>query len=116
MCRASTLKSSLHIQECRANLFDDDAPRVCEFHIPSFIASKQPASKLFFEVGDLFVERSLGDVQSVHGLREIQLLRQDNECAQLIGVNVGDTTRRPFQEFGGTWSFGLAFPREQRVS
>jgi hypothetical protein len=48
----------------------------------------------------------------VRGLRDIQLLRQDNECAQVIGVNLGDTTGMPFREFGATRSFVLAFPRE----
>ena len=46
---------------------------------------------LFFDVSDLFAERRLGDMQSVRGAREVQLLGQDNDCMQVTHFNAGGT-------------------------
>jgi len=51
---------------------------------------------LFFDFSDLFAERRLAEVQSVGGLREVQLFAQDNDCVQVAYFDVGEhcsTTR-----------------------
>jgi hypothetical protein len=45
---------------------------------------------LFFEVGNLFAERRLGDVQSVRGSREVPLFGQDNDGVQVAYFEVGE--------------------------
>jgi hypothetical protein len=69
------MKSPFHMQDGRTSLRDEHSPRVGELHAdnPSIIASEQPKSKLFFDLGDLSAERGLGEVQSLGGLREVQL-------------------------------------------
>jgi hypothetical protein len=69
----SELKSPLHMQDRRANLFDEDSTCVGELHTddPSIIASEQAKSELFFDLGDLSAERRLCEVQSLGGLREV---------------------------------------------
>ena len=50
---------------------------------------------LFFEVGNLFAERRLGDVQSVRGSREVPLFGQDNDCVQVAEFEVGEHCSKP---------------------
>ena len=45
---------------------------------------------LFFDLSDLFAERRLAEVQSVGGLREVQLFAQDNDCVQVAYFDVGE--------------------------
>jgi hypothetical protein len=67
------------MRERRAGLFDEDTPRIREFHNPSLIASEQVKSVLGFEVGNLFAERRLGYMQSLRGSPEVQLFGQGND-------------------------------------
>src|SRR5712691_9577569 len=88
----SEMKSPFHMQNRRASLCDEDSPSVGELHTdnPSIIASEQATSKLFFDLSDLSAERGLGEVQSVGGLREVQLFAQGNDCVQVAYFNVGE--------------------------
>jgi hypothetical protein len=43
-------------------------------------AREQMKSVVFFDLGDLFAECRLGDVQSVGSAREVQFLGQDIDC------------------------------------
>jgi hypothetical protein len=52
-------------------------------------------SMFFFEVGNLFAERRLGDVQSVRGPREVPLFGQDNDCVQVADFEVGEHCSKP---------------------
>jgi hypothetical protein len=61
------------MRERQASLLDEDTPGIRDFHNPSLIASEQVESVFSFEVGDLFGEGRLGDVQSVSGSREVPL-------------------------------------------
>jgi hypothetical protein len=90
MSGTSEMNSPLHMQERRASLFDEDTPGIREFHNPSLIAGKQVKSMFFFEVGNLFAERRLGDVQSVRGAREVPFFGQDNDCVQVADFEVGE--------------------------
>jgi hypothetical protein len=89
------MHSPLRVQERQASLFDEDTPGIREFHNPSFIASEQVKSMLFFEVGNLLADRRLGDVQSVRGPREVPLFRQDNDCVQVADFEVGEHCSKP---------------------
>jgi hypothetical protein len=88
----SKMNSSVHMQERRASLFDEDSPCVGELHTdnPSIIASEQAKSMLFFDLSDLSAERRLGKVQSVRGPCEVQLFGQDNDGVQVTDFNVGE--------------------------
>jgi hypothetical protein len=44
----------------------------------------------FFEVGNLFAESRLRDVQSVRGPREVPLFSQDNDCLQMPNFDLGE--------------------------
>ena len=90
MCSLSKMHSSLRMGERQASLFDEDTPGIREFHNPSLIAGKQVKSMFFFEVGNLFAERRLGDVQSVRGAREVPFFGQDNDCVQVADFEVGE--------------------------
>jgi hypothetical protein len=68
------------MRERQPSLLDEDTPSIREFHKPSLIASEQVESMFCFEVGNLFAERRLGDVQSIRGPREVSLFGQDNNC------------------------------------
>ncbi len=88
----SEMKSPLDMQERRASFCDEDAPGVGELHTDnaSIITSEQAKSKLFFDLSDLSAERRLGEVQSVGGLREIQLFAQGNGGVQVAYFDVGE--------------------------
>jgi hypothetical protein len=73
----------------RAGLFDEEAPGIGKFHNPSLIASEQVKSVFGFEVGNLFAERRLGDMQSVRRTPEVQLFGQGNDCKQVTYFNAG---------------------------
>jgi hypothetical protein len=75
---------------------DEDTPGIREFHKPSLIASEQVKSMFCFEVGNLFAERRLGDVQSIRGPREVPLFGQDNDCVQVTDFEVGKHHSEPF--------------------
>jgi hypothetical protein len=87
--------SPLRVQERQSSLFDEDAPGIRDFHNPSLIASEQLKSMFFFEVGNLFAERRLGDVQSVRGPREVALFGQDNDGVQVADFWVGEHGSKP---------------------
>jgi hypothetical protein len=93
----SKMNSSLHMQERRSSLFDEDSPSVGELHTnnPPIIASEQAKSMLFFDLSDLSAERRLGEVQSVGGLREVQFFPQDNDCVQVTDFEVGEHRSKP---------------------
>jgi hypothetical protein len=95
MSGTSEMHSPLRMQERQASLLDEDTPGIREFHNPSLIASEQVKSMLFFEIGNLFAERRLGDVQSVRGPREVPLFGQDNDCVQVTDFEVGEHCSKP---------------------
>jgi hypothetical protein len=78
------------MRERQPSLLDEDTPGIREFHKPSFIASEQVKSMFCFEVGNLFAERRLGDVQSIRGPREVPLFGQNNDCVQVTDFEVGE--------------------------
>jgi hypothetical protein len=47
-------------------------------------------SVVFFDLGNLFAECRLGDVQSVGSPREVQLFGQDNDCVQVTYFDRGE--------------------------
>jgi len=50
---------------------------------------------VFFDLGDLFTECRLGDVQSVGSPREVQLFSQDIDCVQVTYFNAGEHSSQP---------------------
>ncbi|MFZ0774253.1 MAG: hypothetical protein WAN08_22745 [Candidatus Sulfotelmatobacter sp.] len=52
-------------------------------------------SMLYFDLGDLFAEGRLGDVQSEGGPRKVHLLRQDNDGVQVPEIDVGGHCSHP---------------------
>ena len=52
-------------------------------------------SVVFFDLGDLFAECRLGDVQSVSSPREVQFFGQDIDCAQMTDIEVGEHCSNP---------------------
>jgi hypothetical protein len=74
------MHSPLGMRKRQPSLLDEDTAGIRELYNPSLIASEQVKSMFFFEVGNLFAERRLGDVQSVRGPREVPLFGQDNDC------------------------------------
>jgi hypothetical protein len=83
------------MEERRASLFDEGTSGIREFHNPSCVACEQAKLMLCFEVGNLFAERRLGDVQSVRGPREVPLFGQDNDCVQVSYFEVGEHCSNP---------------------
>jgi len=83
------------MRECQASLLDEDTPSIREFHDSSLIASEQVESMFAFEVGDLFGEGRLGNVQSVRGPREVPLFGQDNDCVQVADFEIGEHGSKP---------------------
>jgi hypothetical protein len=85
------------MQDRRASLFDEDTPCVGELHTdnPAIIASEQTKSMLIFDLSDLSAERRLGKMQSVGGLREVQLFGQDNDCVQVTDIEIGEHCSKP---------------------
>ncbi|HKN70548.1 MAG TPA: hypothetical protein VJX30_05940, partial [Terriglobales bacterium] len=57
------LNSPVDVQERRTSLFDEETANLCEFHIPFVFAREQMKSVVFFDLGNLFAECRLGDVQ-----------------------------------------------------
>ena len=47
-------------------------------------------SVVFFDLGNLFAECRLGDVQSVGSPREVQFFGQDIDCVQMTDIEVGE--------------------------
>jgi hypothetical protein len=47
MGNLSKIRSPLHVQECRASLFDEDTSRVSKFHTAFLVSSEQIKSSLF---------------------------------------------------------------------
>jgi len=78
-----------------AGRFDENTSGIRELHNSSRIASKELKSLFFFEVGNLFTERGLGDVQSVRGPREVELLRHGNDRVHMTYINVGKHCSHP---------------------
>ena len=95
MCSLGKMHSPLRMRERQASLLDEDTPSIREFHDPSLIASEQVESVFSFEVGNLFGECRLGDVQSVRGPREVPLFGQDNDCVQVTDFEVGEHGSKP---------------------
>src|SRR5271163_3249338 len=89
------MHSSLRMRECQASLLDEDTPCIRDFYNPSLIASEQVKSVFSFEVGDLFGEGRLGDVQSVSGSREVPLFGQDNDCVEVADFEVAEHCSNP---------------------
>src|ERR1700686_538295 len=104
VCSASKMHSPFGMQECQASLFDEDTPGIREFHNPSRIASEEVELMLFFEVGNLFAEGRLSDVQSVRRPREVTLFGQDNDCVQVTDFEVGEHGSRPQAVKTSRWS------------
>src|SRR5271157_3992955 len=100
MGNASKMKSPLHMQEYRSDLFDEDPPGVSDLHNLFIVASEQVKSIVFFDLSDLFAERRLGDVQSVGGPSKAQLLGQNNDCVQVPDFNVGEHCSKPLSPNG----------------
>jgi hypothetical protein len=67
------VKSPFHMQDGRTSLRDEHSPSVGELHTDntSIVASEQPKSELFFDLGDLSAERRLGKVQSEGSLGKV---------------------------------------------
>ena len=95
MCSMSEMHSPLCMEEGRASLFDEGTSGIREFHNPSSVASEQVKSMLCFEVGDLFAERRLGNVQSVGSPCEVQFFGQDDDCVQVTDFEVGEHCSNP---------------------
>jgi hypothetical protein len=93
----------LRVQERQASLFDEDTPGIRDFHNTSLVTSEQVKSMFCFEVGNLFAERRLGDVQSIRGPREVPLFGQDNDCVQVTDIEVGEHGSNPSLPNGGDW-------------
>jgi hypothetical protein len=91
----SKMKNPLRVQEQRASPFDEDSPCVGELNDPALVAREQVKSILFFDLGDLFAERRLGNVQSVGGPSKVQFLGQNNDCVQMPEFNVGEHGSKP---------------------
>jgi len=98
----SKMNGPLHMQERRAGFFDEDPACVGEVHSdnPPIIAGKQLKSKLFFNLSDLPAECGLGDVQSVGGVRKVQFLGQNNDCAKVTHFDVGGHFSKPLSPNG----------------
>jgi hypothetical protein len=86
----SKMYRSLRMKDRQASLFDEGTAGIREFHIPSLIAGEQVESVLSFEVGNLFGEGRLADMQSVRSPREVPLLGQGNDCLQVTNFEVGE--------------------------
>jgi hypothetical protein len=84
------LNGTFDVPERGTSLFHEDTAHFRELHMPFIVASEQMKSMLFFDLSDLFTECRLGDVQSVGGLREVQLFGQDNDCMQVPDFEVGE--------------------------
>jgi hypothetical protein len=95
VCGMSKMHSPFRMKERQASLFDEDTACIREFHNPSLIASEQVELVPTFEVGNLFGERRLGDVQSVCGPREVPLFGQDNDGVQVADFEVGEHCSKP---------------------
>ncbi len=52
-------------------------------------------SVVFFDLGNLFAECRLGDVQSVGSPREVQFFGQDIDCVQVTDIEVGEHCSKP---------------------
>jgi hypothetical protein len=52
-------------------------------------------SVVLFDLGNLFAECRLGDVQSVGSPREVQLFCQDIDCVQVTDIEVGEHYSKP---------------------
>ena len=52
-------------------------------------------SVVFFDLGNLFAECRLGDVQSVGSPCEVQLFGQDIDCVQVTDIEVGEHCSKP---------------------
>ncbi len=89
LCGTSDVCNPVRKLERGAGRFDEGSSGIGKFHNPSRIASEEVKLLLFFEVGHLFAERRLGDVQSVRGPREVALFRQDNNRVHMTYINVG---------------------------
>ena len=100
MGSTSEMHGPLRVRERRAGLFDEETPRIGEFHNPSLIASEQVELMLGFEVRNLFAERRLGDMQSVRGPPEVQLFSQGNDCKQVTYFNAGKHCSKPRSRVG----------------
>jgi len=55
---------------------------------------------LIFDLSDLSAERRLGKMQSVGGLREVQLFGQDNDGVQMTYFNPGEHSSKPLSPDG----------------
>jgi hypothetical protein len=84
------LNSPVDVQERRTSLFDEETAYLCEFHIPFVFAREQMKSVVFFDLGNLFAECRLGDVQSVGSPCEVQFLGQDIDCVQMTDIELGE--------------------------
>jgi hypothetical protein len=89
------------MQEGQSRLFDEVAASVCDFHRPSFVASKELKPVLFFEFGDLLTECRLADVQSESRSSEVQLLGQHNDCVQVSYFDVVERCTKPLSGQNG---------------
>ncbi len=96
----SEMHGSLRMRERRAGLLNEETPCIREFHNPSLIASEQVELMLGFEVRNLFAERRLGDMQSVRGPPEVQLIGQGNDCKQVTDFNAGKHGSKPRSRVG----------------
>jgi hypothetical protein len=90
VCGMSKMHCPLRMKERQASLFDEGTAGIREFHLPSLIAGEQVESVLSFEVGNLFGECRLADMQSVRSPREVPLLGQGNDCLQVTNFEVGE--------------------------
>lgn len=100
MCRTSEMYGPFRMGQGRTGLFDEETPGIGEFHNPPLVASEQMKSMFSFEVGNLFAERRLGDMQSVRGPPEVQLFGQGNDCKQVTDFNAGKHCSKPRSRVG----------------
>jgi hypothetical protein len=73
--------------ECGAGRFNEGTSGIGKFHGPSRIAIEELELLLFFEVGKLFAEGRLGDVQPVRGPSKVELFRQGNDRVQVTYID-----------------------------
>src|SRR5579864_7637681 len=88
MGRMSEMPGPFYKQQGGAGLFNKNAARIGEFYGPSFVASEEVKSVVFFEVRNLSAESGLAYIQSESGSREIQFLGEDIDSVKVTDFDV----------------------------
>jgi len=89
------MSGSFYMKQCGAGLLNKNAPGIGEFHGPSFVASEEVKSVVFFEIGDLPAQSRLTDIQSEGSSREIEFFSEDIDSEKVTDLDVGEHGSQP---------------------